>query len=104
MFPPNSYINILDYSSPKYLAEHLLKVANNKVWYSQYFQWKYKRKFLTLPKHLQSPQSGWCKLCMLLNFPTETRSRKVYSSLGQWWFDDAKCVLPTVETVNGNQS
>ena len=38
--PPGSYINVLDYESPKELAEHLMHLANNEEEYMAYFWWK----------------------------------------------------------------
>ncbi|GAU96293.1 hypothetical protein RvY_07757 [Ramazzottius varieornatus] len=101
IFPPNSYINILDFSSPRLLADHLRKVAGNKHWYSQYFQWKFKSRYLTLPKDLQSPEIGWCKLCGILN--DGELSPKAYNNLGKWWFDEARCTIPIIGDRNGNQ-
>ncbi|KAG8180692.1 hypothetical protein JTE90_006250 [Oedothorax gibbosus] len=41
--PPNSYINVFDFSSPKTLSSHLMKVATNFTLYSTYFKWKRNR-------------------------------------------------------------
>ena len=38
--PPKSYINVLDYESPKELAEFLLKLAADEEEYLSYFWWK----------------------------------------------------------------
>ena len=38
--PPKSYINVLDYQSPKELAEFLLKLSADEEEYLSYFWWK----------------------------------------------------------------
>ena len=38
--PPKSYINVLDYESPKELAEFLLRLAADEEEYLSYFWWK----------------------------------------------------------------
>ena len=38
--PPHSYINVLDYESPKELADYLIHLANNREEYEAYFWWK----------------------------------------------------------------
>ena len=38
--PPKSYINVLDYETPKELAEFLLKLAADEEEYLSYFWWK----------------------------------------------------------------
>ena len=38
--PPQSYINVLDYESPKDLADYLIHLANNREEYEAYFWWK----------------------------------------------------------------
>ena len=42
ILPVNSYIDIADFSSPKILADYLLKVSNNDTLYRSYFSWKHK--------------------------------------------------------------
>ena len=38
--PPNSYINVEDFSNPSQLAEHLQYLVKNHTAYEDYFQWK----------------------------------------------------------------
>ena len=38
--PPNSYIDVANFSSPKLLADYLKKVANDDALYDSYFEWK----------------------------------------------------------------
>ena len=41
-FPPNSYINALDFESVKDLADYLIYLDENEQEYRKYFQWKEK--------------------------------------------------------------
>jgi alpha-1,3-fucosyltransferase len=55
LLPPNSYINVRDFSSPKRLAEYLKTVDKNDTLYNEYFAWKDSYEIV----HVE-PQ---CKLC-----------------------------------------
>ena len=37
VLPPTSYIDVSDFSSPKLLAEYIMKVASNSTLYRSYF-------------------------------------------------------------------
>jgi hypothetical protein len=82
--PPNSYVNIADFKSPKQLAEYLLLLANNDALYSKYFDWK--KDYEVIPQ----PTDGWCDLCEKLNDPMQ--ERKSYENLAKWWYDDVPCL------------
>ena len=43
--PPNSYINVLDFETPKNLADYLIRLAKNETEYQQYFWWKVSSTF-----------------------------------------------------------
>ena len=53
--PPKSYINVLDYESPKELAAYLLKLAADEEEYLSYFWWK-----VSLPPILLSDVASLC--------------------------------------------
>jgi len=40
LLPPNSYIHVDDFKSPKYLAEYLHILDKNDTIYNSYFSWK----------------------------------------------------------------
>ena len=82
--PPNSYINIADFKSPKELAEYLNLLAKNDALYSKYFEWK--KNYQVIRK----PLNGWCDLCEKLNDPT--LPSKSYASMTKWWYDDSPCL------------
>ena len=40
LLPPNSYIDVANFSSPKKLGEYLMRVSRDEVLYMSYFEWK----------------------------------------------------------------
>ena len=81
--PPHSFINALDFSSVKALAEYLLLLNRTDELYAKYFSWKESYKI-----NLE-PMGGWCDLCRIahnVNSPA-----KVYSDIKKWWEVDGKC-------------
>ena len=74
--PPNSFIDVRDFTSPKELAKYLLKIDKNDSIYNSYFTWKQLYQ-LGCVKHE-------CKLCEYLNTNNE---KKVYTDIGKWWSD-----------------
>ena len=68
--PPNSFINIEDFQSPKHLAAYLHQLGNNESAYNDYFQWK---QSYTLGRH--RPLA--CALCKVAHsdqsFPAHTK-------------------------------
>ncbi|ODN00831.1 Alpha-(1,3)-fucosyltransferase C [Orchesella cincta] len=76
--PPNSYINVNEYSSPMALAKYLIYLDKNPKAYLKYFEWKSKFKV--------HPGDGWCKLCSQLAIKQKQISdRKVHMKLWKWW-------------------
>ena len=62
LLPPNSFINIANFSSPKHLADYIALLDENEVLYTQYFDW---RKNYTIAQN----RGSWypvCDLCQLL--------------------------------------
>jgi alpha-1,3-fucosyltransferase len=81
--PPHSYINALDYESPKQLADYLITLEKNRKLYAHYFEWRH---------HFHVPKVSyvdWCQLCAMLN--DESLPVKSYKNISQWWFDDYPC-------------
>jgi len=85
--PPRSYINVLDYESPKELAKYLLKLDKDDEEYMSYFWWKEHYTVHSSEKE-RSPQA-MCKLCEKLN--DENAETKSYATLGGWWWGQSHC-------------
>ena len=82
--PPNSYINVADFKSPKDLADYLLLLSKNDALYSKYFEWKKDYEVIN------RPLNGWCDLCAKLNDPT--LASKSYANVAKWWYDESPCL------------
>ncbi len=79
--PPNSYIHVDDFESPKELAEYLHLLDKNDELYNNYFRWKGAGEI----RHIEM----WCRVCALLHAPKQT---KIYSRLDNWWKNEKTCV------------
>ena len=93
--PPNSYINVIDFQSPKHLADYLKLLNENDDLYSHYFDWK---KDYTI--ELWTTR-GWCSLCKLLHDPTTPHN--VYADLQEWWMKDGQCATAWSKQTTWNQ-
>ena len=70
LLPPNSYIDVRNFTSPKHLARYLRKLDGDDSMYNSYFEWR-RNYQLTCAKHQ-------CKLCEYLNTYTK---KKVYKNI-----------------------
>ena len=77
--PPNSYINILDYKSPKHLADYLKYLSANKSAYEAFFQWKPYWKPVINNEFLRR---GFCRLCEIVN---KGNVHRTYRNAHDWW-------------------
>ena len=91
--PPHSFIDALDFASPKDLAEYLRLLDNNPALYIKYFEWK---KDWQVIRH---PFDGWCDLCRKLN--NDTEEVKSYEDISKWWYDDVSCILTPLFNFTG---
>lgn len=95
--PPNSYVNIADFKSPKDVAEYISLLNTNDALYNKYFDWKNEYEVV------RRPLNGWCDLCEKLNDPL--LESKSYDSIVKWWYDDVPCLpgssyLKTVKSLS----
>ncbi len=81
--PPHSYINAIDFATPKELADYLLLLNSSDSLYARYFDWK-KHYEVVFPD-----LDGWCDLCRMAN--DESLPPKVYHDIKQWWLGDGQC-------------
>ena len=82
LVPPHSVINVMDYSSPRALAEFLYKLDRNDTLYNEYFQWQY---------HYVAVQEEicWCRLCKYLH--ANINQTKVYGNIRHWYSVAERC-------------
>ena len=81
--PPHSYIQALDYKSPKELADYLIHLEKNRKLYAHYFEWRKHFKVET------RPDDSWCQLCAKLN--DKSLPHKSYENISKWWYDTYPC-------------
>jgi hypothetical protein len=89
--PPNSYIHVDDFESPKELAEYLHLLDSNDDLYNNYFRWKGNGEI----GHIEM----WCRVCALLHAPKHTT---IYSHLDLWWKNEKTCVANSWTNKNSN--
>ena len=106
--PAGSYINALDYSSVKELADYLKILDGNDTLYNQYFEWKQHYVVETsdaLMKHTNPARfRDICRLCSILHDPS--RPVNVVKNLTKWWNDEAKCKVlqfPSIDEVESDR-
>lgn len=81
--PPHSYIDALDFGSPKRLANYLNHLSQSQEEYAKYFWWK---KFYAVD---YSRFYTLCKICEIANEP---KTPRIYSPLSDWYAKD-KCPI-----------
>ncbi|EDV27886.1 uncharacterized protein TRIADDRAFT_20532 [Trichoplax adhaerens] len=79
--PPNSFIDIRQFSTVIDLANYLNRVGTDPKLYNSFFEWKI-HWFIKPPQH-------WCNLCKKLN--DRTQPRKWYKLLDNLWDPLSSC-------------
>ncbi|XP_015588970.1 alpha-(1,3)-fucosyltransferase C-like [Cephus cinctus] len=78
VLPPHSYIDIMDFKSPKTLASFLWELSYDSERYLEYFRWKDMYKVQTIPN-----EHTLCELCQKLH--VEPRLPEVIEDVYKWW-------------------
>ena len=86
--PPNSYIDVRDFKSPKHLAEYLLYLDKNVTAYMEYFKW---REHYTMKRYGQ--YQLFCEVCHFLH----TQNTQKIIDYNHWLFDKSECKDPYKE-------
>ena len=81
VLPPNSFIHVDHFASPKELATHLRTVAANRTLYNSFFAWRGHGQFINT--------RFWCRLCAMVHGTRHTRS--YYSDLNRWFSGASVC-------------
>ncbi|XP_045120149.1 alpha-(1,3)-fucosyltransferase C-like [Portunus trituberculatus] len=89
--PPHSYINALDFPTPRKLADFLLYLDGNDTAYNEYFWWK---PYYHQTHDWAKKSMAFCELCERLHDGT----RKSYD-LKKWFIDDSHCMGSYDEAV-----
>ena len=101
--PPHSYIDVLDYSSPRALAQYLHELDRNDTAYLSYFWWKEHYRVTNLQRGKNHPDnnnnndsssldvgrqafmSGLCRVCQGLREESNNDPPNVYDDLQTWY-------------------
>lgn len=86
ILPSNSYIDALNFSTPRALAKFLHKISEDESLYSSYFEWKGSYSLIPM-----TYESNFCKLCKKLSEDQSTPSKNYRRDLVKWWYADAQC-------------
>lgn len=88
--PKSGFINVLDYKSPKDLAEYLQYLDKNKTAYNSYFKWK---KYALFKDKLVF--SNFCDMCIQLNLENYIPiKRNIIQNIGALWGKKENCKIP----------
>lgn len=99
--PPSGYINVLDFKSPKDLAEYMLYLDKNTTAYNAFFKWKRHISFL---QHTIEPiMAPICSMCIQLyleRFSLKGNIKKqVIEDAGHLWNKKLECNNFEVKTL-----
>lgn len=82
--PPGSYIDALQFKTPKNLADYLKEVSEDFDLYKKFFEWK--GRYNVEPWVYYT----FCELCTKL-YSSSFRQRSAYPSIIRWWNDSSHC-------------
>jgi len=85
--PPESFIHVDDFESPRHLADFLRTVAANRERYNSYFRWQGAGEYIDT--------KFWCRLCAMLHETHRTGQHVVYDRLDDWWRGPGACIEKT---------
>ena len=83
--PPHSFINALEFKSPKMLANYLKSLESNWTNYLKYFEWKARYKVLGYSSNIKP---AFNKLCAILH---KGQQYNYYKDFLEWWFPTDVC-------------
>ena len=87
MFPPHSFINMMNYSNMSSLAEHLLQLDQDDAQYMKYLEWK---SLFSILNSKEEFNQGHCLLCDKLHNLGNSKEKKVVN-LRRWFLEDNPC-------------
>ena len=79
--PPNSFIHVDDFSSPKFMADYLLMLNEHDDLYSEYFNWKNTGSFVNT--------KFWCRMCAMLH--DVNKPVTWFDDVEGWWRTNNTC-------------
>ena len=88
--PPNSYIDVRNFSSPKHLADYLIFLNEHDDDYLSYLMWK---KNYQIETGTHSYRSLFCGICKYLFVD---RHKKQLDDFTHWFFNESGCKFPDI--------
>lgn len=79
LVPPNSFIHVNDFPSPKELVDRLLYLDKNDNEYLKYFEW---RKWFTVTR-AKFAQEACCRACVYIR---NNKGYQVFASINKWYW------------------
>ena len=86
VFPPNSFINMMDFKNMSSLAEYLITLDNDDAQYAKYFTWKSK---YSVKNSKYDTNQAHCDLCQKLHNVGAKGNNAI--NLKKWFIDEKKC-------------
>ena len=86
--PPNSLVNVFNFSSPHRLASFLQLLDTHDHLYNDFHAWRRNYDAVFDVAH----NDAWCQLCRVLNEDEEQRP-KWYENIDEFWSQENNCVV-----------
>ena len=94
--PPNSFIDVRDFTSPEQLAKHLLYLSTNEEAYMAYHAWR--TDYILWPGDFEDMLAdGICGMCRALHSSSMMAPRNV--NWGKFWSRSTKCDIHFIDKV-----
>ena len=87
--PPNSFINVDDFSGPEELAKHLVFLNQHPAEYNKYHEWRNNFQVVNEHGYFGAPIRHYCRLCEALNY--NDKGEKIYDNLEMFWSKKVDC-------------
>ncbi|XP_063612749.1 glycoprotein 3-alpha-L-fucosyltransferase A-like [Penaeus indicus] len=95
ILPPNSFLHIDDFETPRDLARHMLALATDRQAYNRLHAWRSKYRIANEHGYFGSPVYHYCRICEALNY--NDPKPKVYNRMQEFWNKQTQCFPPTWE-------
>ncbi|ROT70659.1 Glycoprotein 3-alpha-L-fucosyltransferase A [Penaeus vannamei] len=93
ILPPNSFLHVDDFDTPKDLARHILALATDRQAYNRLHAWRSKFRVANEHGYFGSPVYHYCRVCEALNY--NDPKPKVYNRMQEFWNKQKQCFPPT---------
>lgn len=100
LLPPNSFIHVDEFQSPKHLADYLVSLSKDHAKYLEYHAWRSQYRVLNQHGYLGAPVFHYCRICEALNY--NDPAPKQYNNMEVFWNAKTDCYRQTwIDRMNG---